>query len=417
MTSEPPPLSHWLLSAPPFYTPAPDLPPAAEVVVLGAGIMGCATAYWLARAGRRPVVIERNPAPAVGATGRNGGLHVAGSANDYAAEAARYGREAARALFQLTLQNQALMEAVLAREGVEALYSRPGFLVLAQAAEAQALQTTADWLRADGFPAEWLTRAEAIRRLGAELGPAYVGALWKPGDGQFHSTRYTQGVALAAERLGARFAYHTEARAVAPGPGGRGWQVVTTRGAVLAEQVVVAVNAWAGDLFPELAALLTPVRGHVVLTPPAPVTLTPWSANEDFEYGRQLETGQLLVGGMRRARPDLEQGQAPAPGENAPPPQPEVVAALTDFIPRLFPGLAGLGVAHFWTGVMDFSPDRHPLAGPWPGRPGLWLLVGFSGHGMPYSQVLPKQVADLLVGAAPPALPAPLSPARFLAGE
>jgi glycine/D-amino acid oxidase-like deaminating enzyme len=47
----------------------------------------------------------------------------------------------------------------------------------------------------------------------------------------------------------------------------------------------------------------------------------------------------------------------------------------------------------------------------------LWLLVGFSGHGMPYAQVLPKFVADSLAGAAPPPLPTPLSPARYLFGE
>jgi cation diffusion facilitator CzcD-associated flavoprotein CzcO len=93
--------SHWLQTAPDFAAPVLETPRQVEVAILGAGIMGCALAYWLARSGHRPLVVERNVRPGLGATGRNGGLHVAGPANDYAAIVARLGRAAARELFAL----------------------------------------------------------------------------------------------------------------------------------------------------------------------------------------------------------------------------------------------------------------------------------------------------------------------------
>jgi glycine/D-amino acid oxidase-like deaminating enzyme len=163
-----------------------------------------------------------------------------------------------------------------------------------------------------------------------------------------------------------------------------------------------------------LRTALTPVRGHIALTAPVDFSVTPWAANHDFEYGRQLEDGGLLIGGMRRVRADLELGYAPRPGENAPDAQPEVVAALRDFIPRLIPAASDARVVHHWTGVMDFSPDRHPLAGVWPGCAGVWMIVGLSGHGMPYTQVLPRAIAAHIAGVDGPSLPAAFAPSRFL---
>jgi glycine/D-amino acid oxidase-like deaminating enzyme len=96
---------------------------------------------------------------------------------------------------------------------------------------------------------------------------------------------------------------------------------------------------------------------------------------------------------------------------------PELVSALTEFVPDHFPAVRGVPIVHRWTGLMGFTPDDQPLAGAWPGRAGLWLLAGFSGHGMPFSQALPKALAARLTGQAGPRVPAAFDPARFLAVE
>jgi gamma-glutamylputrescine oxidase len=407
--------SYWLNTAPLFEARAQRLPAGSGIVILGAGIMGSALAYYLAVAGRRPLVLERNLHPAGGATGRNGGLVIGGPAQSYRATARRLGRESAREITQLTHLNRSLIEALLANESIDAADAVTGFVSLASDVnEAAELQASANALRADGFAAQWLERAAAEACLGTALGPQYVGALFKPDDGVIHSARYTFGVAQAAARRGAQFAYGARVEAVAPAAGGRGWSIATTHGRVLAEQVIVTLNAWAGDLFPELEALITPTRGHVVLTAPVGFKVRPWSANWGYEYGRQLENGQLLVGGKRESRADLERGYRAPPGENVPDVLPEVVAALAEFVPAHFPAAAGVPIVHQWTGLMGFTPDNQPLAGAWPGREGLWLLAGFSGHGMPFSQVLPKALAARLTGQAGPAIPKAFDPARFL---
>ncbi len=408
-------MSYWLRTAPPVSAASIDLPAQTESVILGAGIMGSALAYYLARAGQRPLVLERNPHPAGGATGRNGGLHVGGPAQSYRRTADQFGRAAARAITELTRLNRQLLEELLEREAIDAHYTVTGFLALAaEASEIAELRASAAMLRADGFAAEWLERAAAEERLGTRLGRQYLGALFKPEAGVIHSARYTFGTAQAAARHGAVFAYGTRVQAVTSAPGGRGWVVATDRGPVKAEVVVVALNAWGGELFPELEALITPIRGHVVLTAPVDFKVRPWSANWGYEYGRQLETGQLLVGGKRESRPDLERGYRPPAGENAPDELPEVVAALAEFVPGHFPATAEVPIVYHWTGLMGFTPDDQPLAGAWPGREGLWLLAGFSGHGMPFSQALPKAVAARLMGQAGPEIPKAFEPGRFL---
>lgn len=404
--------SYWLNTAPPFQAPVVEIPTHTEIAILGAGIMGCALAYWLARAGKMPLVLERNAHPAGGASGRNGGLHVAGPGGEPYHKWAD--RAAARAIMQLTVRNRELLEELLERENIQANYGRVGFMHLAQAHEVDELKALAQALSEDGFAAHWLERAEAERHLGTRLGERYLGAVLKPEDGQFHSARYAFGVAEAARKLGARLAFSTPVQTVEPGPGGRAWRITTPRGECVAEHVIITLNAWAGELFPELQTKITPTRGHIILTAPVNFKLTPWEANDDWDYGRQLETGQILLGGRRNTRPDLDLGCAPAPGENVPPIEPSVVAALSEMACQLFPELRDVPLAHAWAGTMAFTADWQPLAGKWPGRAGLWVLAGFSGHGMPFSLVLPQAIAAQLTGSAGAEIPEAFNPKRYL---
>ncbi|KPV48086.1 FAD-dependent oxidoreductase, partial [Kouleothrix aurantiaca] len=121
--------SYWQATRSPAAWPHGPLPRHADLVVLGAGLLGLASAYWLARAGYRPLILERGM-PAAGATGRNGGLLVAGTAEAYPAAIARHGHETARAVWQLTLGNRALVRQVLADEAIVCDYREPGHLTL-----------------------------------------------------------------------------------------------------------------------------------------------------------------------------------------------------------------------------------------------------------------------------------------------
>lgn len=408
-------VSHWLQTAPAWVQESAPLPSYVDCAIIGAGVMGSALAYWLARAGREPLVLERNPAPAMGATGRNGGLMVQGSTRAYADDIRRIGREQARAIYDLTRENHALLRQVLAAEEIDAGFSEAPFISLvSDEAEAELVRESVAALREEGIAGEWLARDAIAKHLGTEPGLQFVGAAYRPGQGRVHSARYVQGVAAAAARHGARFAFSTPVQSVDVAPGGGGWLVRTARTTVPASEVVIALNAWSADLFTELDGLITPTRGHVVLTEPVDFQLASFSADGGFAYGRQLESGQLLFGGMRNVRPDMDMGHHPLPGQNVAPPLPQVQRALEAALPRFFPATEGVQVVQQWTGNMGYTPDEMPLVGGWPGRPGLWLLAGFSGHGMCYSQAAPKGLAAQMTGTAGPAIPAAFDPARYL---
>src|SRR4051794_27453093 len=124
------PESYWQATNSARARRSTQLPARTAVVVIGGGLLGTATAYWLARAGVAAVLIEQGDL-ASGATGRNGGFMVAGTAERYPAALARLGHAPARAVWRLTLDNRVLLRQVLAEEAIECDYREPGHLHLA----------------------------------------------------------------------------------------------------------------------------------------------------------------------------------------------------------------------------------------------------------------------------------------------
>src|SRR5215212_5266478 len=98
------PESYWQATSSAHSHQSTQLPAYTNVVVIGGGLLGAATAYWLGRAGVATVLIEQGDL-AAGATGRNGGFMVAGTAERYPGAVARLGQPTARAIWQLTLDN------------------------------------------------------------------------------------------------------------------------------------------------------------------------------------------------------------------------------------------------------------------------------------------------------------------------
>ncbi|HEX5689360.1 MAG TPA: FAD-dependent oxidoreductase, partial [Roseiflexaceae bacterium] len=196
------PRSYWQTTAgPPDLRPA-DLPTSVDVAVVGGGLLGTATTYWLARSGARVALLEAH-ALAAGATGRNGGFMVAGTAEAYPAAIARHSHPVARAVWSLTLENRVLLRQVLSAEAIACEYREPGLLHLALGDDQrERLAQTVAALQADGFAGELLDRQQTQELLGTPLGPEIVGALFAPEDGLLHSARFVHGLAAAAARHG-----------------------------------------------------------------------------------------------------------------------------------------------------------------------------------------------------------------------
>jgi gamma-glutamylputrescine oxidase len=391
------PASYWQATAAQPAAVPTDLPTSADVVVVGGGLLGAATAYWLARTGADVTLLEARSL-AGGASGRNGGFVVAGTAATYPEAIERHGHVAARAVWALTLENRALLRQVLAEEPIDCDYREPGLLYLALGAEQlDRLAHVVAALRADDFDAELLDCAQTQKLIGTPLGPEIVGGLFAPENGLVHSARLVQGLAGAAARRGVRVCEATPALELRPDSGGV--LVRTPRGALRARAAVVAINAWSAGLLPALARLITPVRGQVLAYAPcAPVFRCGMGAavTPTGEYWQQAPDGSIILGGCRAAAFGGDVGVT------ASEPTAEVQAAIEQVFPRLFPKLGGLHVARRWAGLMAFTSDGMPIADCAPGLPGAWVVGGFCGHGMPFGMRLGQLLAEAATSGTKP---------------
>jgi gamma-glutamylputrescine oxidase len=396
------PESYWQATSSARTRQSSELPARADVVVIGGGLLGTATAYWLARSGVATVLIEQGDL-ASGATGRNGGFMVAGTAERFPAAVARLGHATARAVWQLTLDNRALLRQVLA-EAIDCDYREPGHLHLALGdAQLEALAGDVAALQAEGFAAELLDRRQLQALIATPLGPTISGALFAPEDGLLHSARFVYGLAAGAQRHGAQIITGTALTSLAPD--GDGVRARTTRGDLRANAAVVAANAWIGQIIPALAGRVTPVRGQALaFAPTKPIfahgmgaALTPTG-----EYWQQTPDGTIVLGGCRAIAPGLDIGIRDSR------PTPEVQAALEQVLPSLFPELAGLQVARRWAGLMAFTSDYLPIADRAPDLPNTWVVGGFCGHGMPFGMRLGQLLAQAAIEGSPPAALTPL---------
>jgi len=379
-----------------------DLPPRADVAVVGAGLLGAATSYWLARKGLSVVLLER-ATPAYGATGRNGGIVSVGPAESYVAAVLRLGHETARAIWMLTLENRALLRQVLTEESIACDYREPGHLSLALGKDQLASQSeNVAALQADGFAAALLDREEVQTLIGTPLGSEIAGGKFIPENGLVHSARLVQGLVVAAQHHGARACMATVKRVLPNGPGAL---IRTPQADLHAGAVIIATNAWIGELVPALARLIIPVRGQALAyAPSAPVFTTGMSVaiTPTGEYWQQTADGSIVLGGCRTFAPGQDVGireSQPTTG---------VQTALEQVIPGLFPQLGGLRVQQRWAGLMAFTPDYLPIADRAPGMPGVWVAGGFSGHGMPFGMLLGQLMCEAVTSGTAPDTLAPL---------
>ncbi len=390
------PLSYWQQTAFPLTFSSP-LPHSADVVVIGGGLLGTATTYWLARTGTSVVLLEREGF-AAGATGRNGGFVGCGPDEPYHEAIARVGYETARTILDITRENRVLLHQVLEEEAIVCEYREPGHLHLAlREAERIAFLEGSRALQQDGVQAMWLNHAEAQEQIQTPLGREILGGLFVPESGLVHSVQLVQGLGQAAQRYGA----HTVAAQVHQLRAEKEQVCLeTSLGTLHAGRVVLATNAWIGDLLSQVAQVMTPIRGQMLAYQAVPPVFAPGitAALDDAEvYWQQTPQGVLLLGGCRSAAPGYDVGMR----SNLP--TIPVQRALERVFPRLFPHLSvHLQVTQRWAGLMAFTPDMLPIIDRVSSLPTTWIVGGFSGHGMPYGLRVGQLLAEAITQGSHP---------------
>ncbi len=354
--------SIWLDEVAPDNRPPLEQDTSADVAIVGAGIAGIATAYHLAREGVKAVVLEARTV-AEAASGRNAGFLLAGVAENFVAATRRYDVERALRIWRFTRHNQELVREIVARERIECDLAWNGSAQIA------------------GDDEEWREVRESADLLGREsvrvrIVPDERAAIYED-DGEFHPVRYVRALAGAANAAGARIHGGTRVIAVANG------EVRTDRARVRSGAIVVCVNAYSQHLVP---VRVRPVRGQMLATAPVArrVFERPAYANRGYRYWRQRADGRLLVGGWRDTAADEEVGEEE---RTTPRIQGQLERFLRDRCPEA-------NVTHRWAGTMGFSHDALPYVGRL--QSGVFVNVGFTGHGMAFATATGELIADLV---------------------
>ena len=363
---------YWSVSGipPSFWLTRPSSREEIDVAVVGGGFVGLSTAYWLAKAGRRPVVLEAEHV-ANKASGRNAGFLLTGTAEPFTRLGAHVGHDRALAFWRVSRENRELLRTELLEPGsLDADFLPEGSWIACLRGTEQhaALEESAELLREEGFEIEWRGPAEVRAASGSDQ---LEGALFQPRDGGLDPVRLCRGLATSG---------HFEVRG---GVRVRGLEqrddrvhLVTGVGEFLARRAVLAVNAYIPSLLPKLSLDVKPIRGQALATEPGERLLSGvWYVNDGYDYLRQLSDGTVVLGGRRQVAESQEVGYLESPTGT-------VQGALEEFLEGTFPNLAGRPIRHRWAGTMGFTADGFPVIGAVDHAPGALYAAGFSGLGM-----------------------------------
>ncbi len=403
------------------------LPPAVDVAIIGAGIIGVSTAYALAQAGVRVAVFEKG-AVACEQSSRNWG----------------WVRTLGRDLPEVPLALRANRLWGEIQDKVDVGFRRSGILYLQESdADAAGHQAWIDGARAYGIDARLLGSREA-RGLLPQTARNWTGAMYSANDGVAEPQLAAPAIAALARAAGAQILEGCAVRGVELAAG-RISAVVTERGRVAAQAVLVAAGAWSrlfcGNLgadFPQLK-----VRGSVLRTTPveggpaaavngrdftcrkradggytvsqfgasmADVVpdsfrlmrhfLRSWLANRDFvrlRFGKRFfeELGMPRHFPADRASPfERHRVLDPRPSERG-------IEQAWRRLTHAFPVFAQASILQSWAGYIDVTPDAMPVMDAVPRLPGLYLASGFSGHGFGIGPAAGEAMAQLIQGRTP----------------
>ncbi|MFG3226356.1 NAD(P)/FAD-dependent oxidoreductase [Kitasatospora sp. NPDC048194] len=377
--------------------------PPLDAVVVGAGVVGAACAYYAALAGLAVAVVDRGPVA--------GGTTGAGEGNVLVSD-----KEPGPEL-DLALLSSRLWRRLAEDLGPAVEYEPKGGVVVAStAAGQQALRAFAAGQAAAGVAAEEVP-AERLRELEPHLAPGLAGGFHYPQDAQVQPALAAAHLLREARRMGAELITGENVTALDRGPDGAVRGVRTDRRRLLAPAVVNAAGTWGGELA-ALAGVHLPVlprRGFVLVTEPLPriVRHKVYAADyvADVASGSaELQTSAVVEGtpggpvliGASRERVGFDRTLSQ-----------EVLRRLAGQAAALFPVLADVAVMRVYRGFRPYLPDHLPAVGADPRVPGLYHACGHEGAGIGLAPATGLLISEQLTGKRPELDLAPFRADRF----
>ena len=363
-----------------------------DVLVIGGGLAGCATAYYLAREGVEVALLERHDLNTQASGSNAGSIHA-----QIPHEPFRLNGEAWARTFAPTIPLMVEFDPPLvdlgrgAGRGPRGLPPgrAPGRRDRAQMRE---IERKAAIERAAGLPIEILGRAE-LRALAPYVAEGMIGGAFCPVEGKANPLLATPAFARAAQRHGARLLRRTELRGLERERDG--FVAATGAAPIRARRVVDCAGAEAGEVA-RMVGIELPVEGHPIQVSVTEATAPLvrhllYFAGEKLTL-KQTRLGALLIGGGWPARRD--------PASGRPVTDPRSLAANLRVAQRVVPAVGGVRLLRTWPAIVNGTADWKPIIGEVPGVPGFYLAM-FPWMGFTAGPIAAKLTAQLLLGREP----------------
>jgi len=408
------------------FQPPDSIPERADIVVIGGGIVGVSTAWFLAKQGVNVVLCEKG--------------HIAGEQSGRNWGWVRIQDRDTREI-PMMQESLRIWDGLEDEIGEDVGFTRGGCFHTANSDKE--LASLARWLEVAGdygIDSRILESAELGQKVQA-TGARWTGALYTESDGRAEPHRVTPAIARAAGRAGATVLTACAVRGIETSAGSVS-AVVTEHGKIKTSTVLCAAGAWT-SMFCRSLGIDVPqlrVRGTVARTAPAGKVLDGNIFDERLGIRRREDGGYTIAHGSVLEHPvtpssiryfhkfmpalmqelkivKLDFGReftkewstpkswrldAPSPFEEtrvlSPKPTPSVLKGIRKNLDALFPALRGAPIVESWAGMIEFSPDVVPIIDAPECLPGFHIATGFSGHGFGLGPGAGKATAGLLTG-------------------
>ncbi len=375
--------------------------PRHDVLIVGAGVVGCSVAFHLARRGiRRVALVEREHLPGTGSTSKaNGGIRA---------------QFTTKVNVEMSLRSMEILDALAPAIGEPPVYRKAGYLFLTTSRERlAAMERAVTFQRSLGVAVDLLDANEARRRAPYVAGTGVAGGTFGSRDGFLDPGALAAFFLREATQAGVELACDSAVTAIDRTEAGS-FVVTTAAGRREAGAVVNTAGAWSAGVAAAAGVDLPvqPVRRHLLMTGPCPALppVIPMTIDADTGIVIRKEGDGVLIAYSNVDEPagfvtELD------------PSFPERIAAT---LPHRFPKVAaaGLDLRRSWAGLYEVTPDHHAVLGEAVGLPGFFIAAGFSGHGIMHAPAAGEAIAGLIAGGRSESVDvAPLALERFARGE
>jgi len=382
-----------------------------DVIIVGGGIVGTSTAYFLARKGVKVVLLEAGD--------------IAGGTSGACDRAIMIQSKNPGPLLKMALASAGIYERLEDELGETLEYNKKGgMIVIEREEEMKVMERIVDRQRASGIDVQLISRKEAIA-IQPAVAPHIIGATWWDGDADVNPMAVCLAMTRAARAKGAKIVLNTRVDSFIMEKN-RVTGVNTAAGPIRADRVLVAAGVWSPELG-KTAGLKIPIiprKGQILVSERiAPLIngnvlsgsyiackhnpkLAEKAGQSEKKLGLGLSLGQtkngnLLIGGTREFA-GYERSTSS-----------EAIKAIAANAVRLFPSLKNVRIIRSFAGLRPYTPDGLPLLGQVEGRPGMYMAAGHEGDGVALGPITGNIMADVIAGDQVDWDLFPFNPERF----